>query len=193
MSPSRNLLRTAIRLSRLVTRITRQNSRMRRTSGPAGAGGSPGRGAGGSPGQDTRGGGQRDYDGDFTGTPQIEYSPVPDGLPDPGEVVWTWVPYEEDHTQGKDRPVLIIGRDDEAILALQMTSKDHDAEPGQDDRWGRQWVDMGSGAWDSKGRESMARTDRILRLDPADVRRVGAILDRDRFEAVAAAVAEQSD
>ena len=40
----------------------------------------------------------------------IEYSPSLDGDADPGEVVWTWVPYEEDPTQGKDRPVVIIGR-----------------------------------------------------------------------------------
>ena len=40
----------------------------------------------------------------------IEYSPSLDGDPDPGEVVWTWVPWEEDPTQGKDRPVVIVGR-----------------------------------------------------------------------------------
>ena len=40
----------------------------------------------------------------------IEYSPEPDGHADPGEVVWTWVPYEDDPHQGKDRPVVIIGR-----------------------------------------------------------------------------------
>ena len=37
------------------------------------------------------------------------YEPVADGQPDPGEVVWAWVPYEEDPSQGKDRPVLLIG------------------------------------------------------------------------------------
>ena len=41
---------------------------------------------------------------------RIEYTPSLDGDPDPGEVVWTWVPYEEDPTLGKDRPVVIIGR-----------------------------------------------------------------------------------
>jgi len=38
------------------------------------------------------------------------YDPHPDGLADPGEAVWGWVPYEEDFGRGKDRPVLIIGR-----------------------------------------------------------------------------------
>ncbi|MEO5723111.1 MAG: hypothetical protein ABIQ39_12615, partial [Ilumatobacteraceae bacterium] len=40
----------------------------------------------------------------------ICYNPSLDGDADPGEVVWTWVNYEEDPTQGKDRPVVIIGR-----------------------------------------------------------------------------------
>ncbi len=34
----------------------------------------------------------------------ISYEPEADGLPDPGEVVWGWVPFEEDPSQGKDRP-----------------------------------------------------------------------------------------
>ena len=41
----------------------------------------------------------------------LEYSPNPDGKPDPGEIVWTWVPFQEDSSKGKDRPVLLIGRD----------------------------------------------------------------------------------
>ena len=38
------------------------------------------------------------------------YAPEPDGQPDPGEVVWGWVPFEDDPSQGKDRPVLLVGR-----------------------------------------------------------------------------------
>ena len=38
------------------------------------------------------------------------YAPEVDGEPDPGEVVWGWVPYEDDPQQGKDRPVLLIAR-----------------------------------------------------------------------------------
>ena len=51
------------------------------------------------------------YPGDFRGRPRIVYEPFDDDHADPGEVVWTWVPYEEDHRQGKDRPVVVIGRD----------------------------------------------------------------------------------
>ena len=48
----------------------------------------------------------------------MTYAARPDGRPDPGEIVWTWVPFEEDHTQGKDRPVLLIGRDGRWLLGL---------------------------------------------------------------------------
>ena len=128
------------------------------------------------------------YPGDFTGTPDLAYAPQPDGRPDPGEIVWTWVPYEEDHSQGKDRPVLLIGRDGDWLLALMLTSKDHDRDHDQEARHGRHWQDIGSGAWDSQGRPSEVRVDRILRVDATAVRREGAVLDRARFDEVAAAV-----
>ena len=128
------------------------------------------------------------YPGDFRGTPDLAYAPKPDGRPDPGEIVWTWVPYEEDHRQGKDRPVLVIGRDGDWLLALMLTSKDHDRDHEQEARHGRRWQDIGSGAWDSKGRPSEVRIDRILRVDATAVRREGAVLDRERFDQVAAAV-----
>ena len=35
---------------------------------------------------------------------RVEYTPEMDGDADPGEVVWAWVPYEEDPNRGKDRP-----------------------------------------------------------------------------------------
>lgn len=130
----------------------------------------------------------KDYPGDFTGTPDIAHTPVPDDLPDPGEVVWTWVPYEEDHSQGKDRPVLVIAREGSWLLALQLSSKDHDTDAQDEARHGRYWIDVGSGAWDRQRRPSEARVDRIVRVDPSRVRRIGAVLDRNVFEQVAAAV-----
>ena len=39
----------------------------------------------------------------------VNYRPERDGDPDPGEVVWTWVPFEDEPQQGKDRPVIVIG------------------------------------------------------------------------------------
>ena len=125
------------------------------------------------------------YPGDYTRQPTIAYDPHRDGRPDPGEVVWTWVPYEEDHTQGKDRPVLLIGRDRDWLLGLQITSQDHDRDAGQEARAGRYWIDIGTGEWDSQRRPSEVRVNRIIRIDPDGVRRVGAILDERIFDDVA--------
>ena len=128
------------------------------------------------------------YPGDFTGSLHPSYSPQPDGRPDPGEIVWTWVPFEEDHRQGKDRPVLLVGRDGPWLLALQLTSKDHDGYPSGAGR--PRWVDIGAGDWDRQRRPSEVRVDRVVRVDPKAVRREGAVLPRARCEAVARAVSE---
>ncbi|MEO7941791.1 MAG: type II toxin-antitoxin system PemK/MazF family toxin [Marmoricola sp.] len=112
------------------------------------------------------------------------YAPKADGRPDPGEVVWTWVPYEEDPTKGKDRPVLVIGEEGSQLLALGLTSRDHDVDAAQESRDGREWIDIGTGAWDPRGRPSEVRLNRLLRLDPAGVRREGAALPKVVFDAV---------
>lgn len=130
------------------------------------------------------------YPGDYTGTVRPVYSPNMDGEPDPGEVVWTWVPYEEDHSQGKDRPVLLVGRDGPWLLALQLTSQDHDRDAAQEARYGRLWMDVGTGAWDARKRPSEVRLNRVIRVDPQAVRREGAVMDRRTFDRVARAMAE---
>ena len=99
--------------------------------------------------------------------PGVDLRPLDDDRADPGEIVWAWVPFEEDHNQGKDRPVLVIGRRDGLLLALMLTSKDHDRDAADEARYGRSWVDLGTGAWDRQGRPSEVRVDRVLQLDPA--------------------------
>lgn len=118
----------------------------------------------------------------------IAYDPHPDGRPDPGEVVWTWVPYEDEPTQGKDRPVLIVARQGASLVAVPMTSKDHDRDLVQEAAEGRFWFDVGTGPWDREGRPSEVRLNRFLTVDPADVRREGAVLDEARFNAVVSAL-----
>ena len=113
---------------------------------------------------------------------RITYAPDLDGAADPGEIVWSWVPYEEDHSRGKDRPVLIVDRAQEWLLCVMLTSKDHDTATHDDPRY----VDVGTGGWDRSGRPSEARIDRVIPVRPDAVRREGAVLDRARFEAVAA-------
>lgn len=121
----------------------------------------------------------------------VSYAPRADGRPDPGEVVWAWVPFEDDPAQGKDRPVLVIGRTgdgpDAGLAALMLTSKDHDRDAAQEARYGRHWMDVGTGAWDARRRPSEVRLDRLLHLEADGVRREGAALDRQVFDAVVAA------
>lgn len=118
----------------------------------------------------------------------ISYDPqIGDGDADPGEVVWGWVPFEDDPSQGKDRPVLVIGEKGGKLLALMLTSKDHDRDAEQEARCGRHWMDVGTGSWDRQGRPSEVRLDRLIVLDEADVRREGSALPQDVFDEVVAA------
>jgi hypothetical protein len=126
------------------------------------------------------------------GAVDIAYRPADNGEADPGEVVWAWVPYEEDSARGKDRPVLVIARDGGSLYGLPMTSKDHDRDAEQEAREGRFWMDVGSGPWDARGRPSEVRLNRVIRLAPDDVRREGAAIDPEIFAAVVAAVRERS-
>ena len=128
------------------------------------------------------------YDVSALGLPDFSYSPDPDGEADPGEVVWAWVPFEEDPTQGKDRPVLVLARHETRLVVAQMTSKDHDRDAAQEARWGRFWHDVGTGDWDRQGRPSEVRLDRLLLVEPASVRREGATMKREVFDGVVAAL-----
>jgi hypothetical protein len=109
----------------------------------------------------------------------LEYSPSLDGDADPGEIVWTWVKYEDDPNQGKDRPVLVIGRQGAAVLGLMLSSQSE--RDGQ-----RNWLALGPGSWDREKRPSWVRLDRVLTVDAGGIRREGAILDRERFDRIAA-------
>jgi PemK-like, MazF-like toxin of type II toxin-antitoxin system len=110
---------------------------------------------------------------------KLVYAPNLDGRADPGEVVWTWVVYEDDPTRGKDRPVLVVGRDRETLLGLMLSSQDHHRNDPD-------WVGIGSGSWDYEGRASWVRLDRVLDVPEEGIRREGAILEREVFEIVAA-------
>ncbi|MFI6938092.1 type II toxin-antitoxin system PemK/MazF family toxin [Streptomyces sp. NPDC050418] len=107
----------------------------------------------------------------------MEYAPAHDGDPDPGEIVWTWVPYEENDGRGKDRPVLIVAREaGGTLLGIQLSSKRHDHD--------REWVALGSGPWDNSGRDSWVDLDRVLRIHEQGMRREACALDRGRFNLV---------
>ena len=110
---------------------------------------------------------------------KLVYAPDLDGRADPGEIVWTWVVYEDDPNRGKDRPVLVVGRDRSVLLGLMMSSQEHhDAD--------RDWVGVGAGDWDYEGRASWVRLDRVLDVPEEGIRREGAVLEREIFDVVAA-------
>jgi len=109
----------------------------------------------------------------------IAYAPDRDGAADPGEVVWAWVPFEEGDGRGKDRPLLVVGRGGADLLGLMLSSQQERSDDAG-------WMSVGSGGWDTQGRESFARLDRVLEVGEHEIRREGAVLDRHRFEQVAA-------
>jgi hypothetical protein len=118
------------------------------------------------------------------------YEPEADGQPDPGEVVWGWVPFEEDPSQGKDRPLLLIGRREvdgvDYWAGLMLTSKDHDRDAEEEARHGRHWMDVGTGDWDSERRPSEVRVDRLIIVGDDAIRREGAAVSREVFDRVIA-------
>jgi hypothetical protein len=118
----------------------------------------------------------------------VRYAAEIDGEPDPGEVVWAWVPYEDDPGQGKDRPVLVLAVDEgsggDGWVGLMLSSQDHDRDAADEARHGRYWMDVGTGGWDSQGRPSEVRLDRVVHLRRDGVRREGAALDETIFTAV---------
>ena len=118
------------------------------------------------------------------------YTPIMDGDADPGEVVWTWVPYQEDSSVGKDRPAVVIGAQGEGVYLLQLTSKDHTRDAPQEATAGRYWLDIGAGDWDSQGRPSEVRLDRALWVKATDVRREGSILPKATWQLIVDALKE---
>ncbi|WP_435745005.1 type II toxin-antitoxin system PemK/MazF family toxin [Microbacterium sp. PMB16] len=112
---------------------------------------------------------------------QVGYAPEPDGAPDAGEIVWTWVPYEENDGRGKDRPVLVIGRASrDRVYAVRMTSKAHDGD--------RDFLAIGSGSWDSQGRESWVDIELLYSVHERGLRREAAVLDRRLYDRVTGAL-----
>lgn len=133
-----------------------------------------------SPGR-TRGSETMEVDPERVGDVNVGYSPSRNGQPDSGEVIWTWVPYEENDGRGKDRPVLVIGRQSaDRVYAVRMTSKAHDRD--------RDFLSIGSGSWDSQGRESWVDIEQLYSVHHDGMRREAAVLDKGRYGRVTEAL-----
>ncbi len=120
----------------------------------------------------------RDLDPSVLKSVVPRYAPSRNGEPNPGEVIWTWVPYVENDGRGKDRPVLVI-----ADLGLgefagcYLTSQQH-----------RGFVSVGTGEWDSSRRESFLNPERLLRVHSAGMRREGGRVTERGFDSAIVAV-----
>ncbi|MFI9628936.1 type II toxin-antitoxin system PemK/MazF family toxin [Streptomyces sp. NPDC052042] len=126
----------------------------------------------------------READPRDVGPVRTSYAPDRDGTPDPGEIVWTWVPFEENDGRGKDRPVLVVAREATGtLLAVQLSSKQHDMD--------REWVALGAGPWDGSGRPSWVNLDRVLRVHENGMRREACALDCERFDRVVGRLRER--
>lgn len=116
-------------------------------------------------------GATRDLDPHLTERLVFEYAPQIDGDPDPGEVIWTWVPYVENDGRGKDRPVLIIARIDEnRVAGCYLSTNQRDG-----------YFRIGAGPWDSKGRVSYMNAERLLSISADGMRREGSLVPEDVF------------
>lgn len=110
---------------------------------------------------------------------RMEFAPEVDCAPDPGEVIWTWVPFEENDGRGKDRPVLILAHDRssgaESYIGVYLTSREHT---------GNDYVGIGSGPWDPKDRPSWVNLSRVFRVFSGGMRREGAAVSSAQFATV---------
>lgn len=114
----------------------------------------------------------------------LTYAPARNGAPDPGEIVWAWVPYAEGAANGKDRPLLVLGRrDDEHCWAMKLTSRSRDGD--------RDHLPLGAGSWDASGRPSWLDIDQIYLVHRYGIRREAGELGRTRFRSVAQALSKR--
>ncbi|MFS0714717.1 type II toxin-antitoxin system PemK/MazF family toxin [Microbacterium sp. 2P01SA-2] len=114
----------------------------------------------------------------------LAYEPRPDEQPDPGEIVWAWVPYAEDAARGKDRPLLVLARADGGrSWAMKLTSKPHDGE--------RDHIALGTGDWDRERRPSWLDVDQIYLVATSGIRRTAGSLDRTTYRRVAQSLSQR--
>lgn len=118
------------------------------------------------------------------GRVRLTYAPSKDESPDPGEIVWTWVPFEERDGRGKDRPVVILAAESGGtFLAVQLTSRDHSDEAG--------YVPLGTGPWDREGRPSWVDIERVFRVAAGGMRREASAVDAARYARIAGALRDR--
>lgn len=115
------------------------------------------------------------------GSVRVTYSPdYPDDGPDPGEIVWARVPFEDDPKQSKDRPVLVLGRIEgtDKLAAVQLTTQ---VRAGKDQ--------LPVGKLPGQDKQSAVKLNRIIQVDASNYRREGSVVSKPAFEKVVGHVA----
>lgn len=112
----------------------------------------------------------------------MNYNPAVDGRPSPGEIIWTWVAFDQDSRRGKERPALVLAVDGARLTALPLRTRREDRD--RPDKRRDVWMDLGVGDWDRQGRGSEVQLNRVLTVSIYDARRNGAELDPDLFDEV---------
>jgi len=92
------------------------------------------------------------------------------------------VAYEEDDGRGEDRPTLVIARETSlTVYAVPLISSSTlDSNPK-----GAERIPIGSGAWDARGRESVAQIGRLLRVHHYGMRREATAVPHETYDRVA--------
>lgn len=103
----------------------------------------------------------------------------------PGDVVWTFIRFEDEPGEGKDRPVIIIDVDGRRLSVVGMTS--NSKRDGQ-----RGYVHIGNGSWDHLHRDSWANVHRVVVIPRRSIRRRGGSLDPSAFKKVLAATLDSA-
>ncbi|MEV0604381.1 type II toxin-antitoxin system PemK/MazF family toxin [Streptomyces sp. NPDC050315] len=89
--------------------------------------------------------------------------------PEPGEIWWAAVPYE-DTAAAKDRPCLVLAVRGRSALVAKITSRYHDERPGV--------IPLRPGTvGDAQGRPSFLETDELREVAVADFRRRAGTAD----------------
>ncbi|WP_030614348.1 type II toxin-antitoxin system PemK/MazF family toxin [Streptomyces sclerotialus] len=91
------------------------------------------------------------------------------GAPEPGEIWWAKVPFE-DMAAAKDRPCLVLAVRGGSALVAKITSRYHDERPGV--------IPLRPGTvGDAQGRPSFLETDELREVAVADFRRRAGTVD----------------
>lgn len=115
------------------------------------------------------------YPGDFEGQIPPWRTHVDDDITS-GELVRSLIPTADGHTRTEERDLLIVGHDAPWALGVEVTYELDAAAPGR--------VDLGTVGSGADARAAQVITDRVVRLDPQAIERLGTRVPGSQLLAV---------